>query len=182
MSRKYKFGDSGYLHFVSYAVVYWLDVFIRDEYRKIWIDSLRYCQQQKGLNVYGWCLMTSHAHLIISSETTSLANIIRDFKRYTSEQLHKAIRDNPQESRTEWLLWMCRRAGMKNSNNNNFQFWQQHNHPIQLMNHEIFMQKINYIHNNPVVAGFVERPEDWLYSSAYRFSENKGLIKLHYVD
>ncbi len=58
------------------------------------------------------------------------------------------------------------RAGKRNANNTDFQFWQQHNQPIVLDNNFLIDQKVEYIHNNPVEAGFVEKPEDWKYSSA----------------
>lgn len=122
MSRKYKFYEQDRLYFVSYSLVYWLDIFIREEYRNIWIKSVEYCQKEKGLEVYGWCLMTSHVHMIIGSEKMPMQDIMRDLKKHTSKELHKAISEHPQESRKEWLLWMCERAGKKNSNNNNFQF------------------------------------------------------------
>ncbi len=65
MSTKYKIRDQQKLYFVSFAVAYWLDVFIRNEYRLILLDSLRYCQKNKDLELYPWCIMTSHVHLII---------------------------------------------------------------------------------------------------------------------
>ena len=168
-------------YFISYAIVYWLDVFIREEYKQIWIDSIKYCQQNKGLEVFGWCLMSSHAHMIIRSEHQALEDIVRDFKKHTSLQIRQAIENNPQESRKEWLLWMLKRAAGKNSNNTAFQFWQQHNHPIELNSNEKFLQKLTYIHNNPVAAGFVKQPQDWIYSSANGYENNTGLLKLHYA-
>jgi len=65
--------------------------------------------------------------------------------------------------------------------NNDWQFWQQHNKPIQILDNEMFHQKLTYIHNNPVEAGFVERAEDWLYSSAGNFYGKKGSIELSYI-
>lgn len=106
MSRKYKFRDQDKLHFVSFSVVYWIDVFTRDQYRQVLLESLRYCIQHKGLEVYGYCIMTSHVHLIIGSQQEPLQNIMRDLKSYTSTQLKKAIQDIPQESRKEWMLWL----------------------------------------------------------------------------
>jgi putative transposase len=53
---------------------------------------------------------------------------------------------------------MFGRAGKKNVRNNDFQFWQQHNHPIELNTNEMMDQKLDYIHNNPVTAGFVLAP------------------------
>ena len=102
MSRKYKFGDNDKLYFISYAVVYWIDVFVRKEYREIIIDSWKYCQQHKGLEIYGWVIMPSHVHLIIGSNKEKLDGIVRDMKSYTSTQPRKCITDYTGESRKEW--------------------------------------------------------------------------------
>jgi REP element-mobilizing transposase RayT len=177
MSRKYKFINPKGIYFISFSVVYWIDVFIRDEYKSIMLDSWKYCMQNKGLEISAWCIMTSHVHMIISSKNEKLENILRDMKSFTSTQLRKAINENNQESRKDWMLWMMERAGKKNSNNNNFQFWQQHNQPIELFSNEVIDQKLNYIHNNPVEAGFVDTPEKYLYSSAIDYAGGKGLIE-----
>ncbi len=181
MSRKYKFGDSDKLYFISFAVVNWIDVFVRKEYKDVVIESWKYCREKKGLEIYGWVIMPSHIHMIISSEENKLEDIIRDMKSHTSTTMRKQITENATESRREWMLWMMERAGKKNGNNNDWQFWQQHNKPIQLLNDEMFHQKLTYIHNNPVEAGFVEKAEDWLYSSAGNFYGKKGLIELSYI-
>ena len=61
------------------------------------------------------------------------------------------------------MLWMMEQAGKKNSNNRGFQFWQQDNHPIELITPPDTHQKLDYLHYNPVEAGFVQHPEDYLY-------------------
>ena len=184
MSRKYRFGDQQHLHFVTFTTIHWIDVFIREEYREILVNSIKYCQNNKGLEVYGYCFMTSHIHMILGTSGTSLLEgVVRDMKSFTSTQMHRIL-ENPiahQESRKEWMLWMMKRAGTKNSNNNDFQFWQQHNHPIEIWSPEVFDQKLDYIHMNPVVSGFVENPEDWRYSSAVNYSGRKGIIDIVYA-
>jgi putative transposase len=182
MSRKYKFNNPDGMYFVSFAVVYWIDVFVRRTYKDVLIESLKFCQKNKGLRVHAWCIMSSHVHLIISSEGDLLQDIIRDYKSYTATQLRKAIEENQQESRKEWMLWMMQRAAKKNSNNNDFQFWQQHNKPIELFTKKVIQQKLDYIHNNPVVEGIVEQPEEYVYSSAKDYAEMKGLIDLYKID
>lgn len=181
MSRKYKFGDSNKLYFISFAVVYWIDLFIRKEYKEIILDSWRYCQSEKGLEIYGWCIMTSHVHMIVGSNDRPLDKIIGEMKSYTSRMLRKMIAQHPEESRRQWMTLMMEKAGTQNSNNNEWQLWQQHNKPIELFNADIFYQKLEYIHKNPVVAGFVEMEEDYLYSSARDYYKKKGLIELSYI-
>jgi len=178
MSNKYKFNDNTKLYFVSFAVVYWIDLFVRNEYRDIVLDSLKYCQRHKGLDVYAWCIMTSHVHLIIGSETNKLQDIMRDFKAYTSHALRKCIEAHERESRKEWIVWMMRRAGLQNSSNKDWQLWQQDSHPVQLFNDEITKQKLEYLHNNPVIAGFVNKAEEYMYSSAADYYGKGGLLDI----
>ena len=182
MSRKYKFKDNDKLYFVTFAVINWIDVFIREEYKGIILDSWKYCMQNKGMELYGWCIMTSHIHMIIGSHADKLERIMQNMKRHTSEELHRAIQNNPQESRREWMLGMMEKAGRENSNNINFQLWQQQNNPIELSNQKMAWQKLEYIHQNPVKAGFVEKPEDYLYSSARNYNGIKGLIDIDLLD
>jgi len=140
MGRKYTIADSTRLHFVSFATVNRIDVFVRRIYCEIVVDSLKFCMDNKGLELYAWCIMSSHVHLIISSEKDDLRMILRDLKRHTSKTILKTIEENVQESRREWMLWMFARAGKRNPNNEIYQFWQQNNHPIQLSTHEMLMQ------------------------------------------
>ena len=153
MSRKYKFWDSNRMYFISFATVNWIDVFTRNEYKDEIIKSWRHCQQKKGLEIYAWCIMPSHLHMIIGSHDKPLEDIVRDMKSHTSSQLKKLIKEHPQESRREWMTWMFERAGKKNSNNTDWQFWQQHNKPIEIVNQKMFAEIVFYIHQNPVVSG-----------------------------
>ena len=84
MSTKYKFKDQSQLYFVSFAVVYWIDLFVRNEYKQIMLNSWEYCKAQKGMELYGWCIMSSHVHMIIGSSENKLENIMRDMKKHTS--------------------------------------------------------------------------------------------------
>ena len=178
MSERYKVRDSQQLYFVSFATVNWIDVFTRRLYNDIFVDSLRYCQQHKGLELYAWCLMTNHAHLIISSEAENLSGILRDLKRHTAKEVLRAIEENGQESRREWMLWLFERAGQHNAHNTKYQFWQQSNHPIELPSTDLRQQRLAYLHRNPVAAGFVDTPEDFLYSSARNYAGRPGLLEV----
>ena len=176
MSRKYKFGESTGAYFISFATVYWIDVFTRDIYFSVIIEYLDYCRKNKGMEIYGYCIMPSHIHLIFRSAEADPSGLIRDFKGFTSRKMLKTIEENIQESRKELLLWMFEKAGKKNSNVKNQQFWQQNNKPIELWSLKVFEQKLNYIHNNPVIFGFVTNPIDWKYSSARNYGNNDDTI------
>ncbi len=102
-------------------------------------------------------------------------------KRYTSNRLQELLSQNTTESRKEWILWMMEKAAKDSSNVEKRQFWQHHNKPIELWSPEVINQKVDYIHNNPVEAGFVSEPWHWKYSSAIDYSGGKGLIEIDLI-
>lgn len=165
------------LYFVSFAVVGWLDVFIRNEYKDLLLESLEFCQKSKGMEIHAWCIMTSHVHLIFRSiDNQKPELLLGDFKRFTSRSIIKAIKENPRESRKEFLLDYFKKEALKGSNTSNFQFWLHDNKPIELWSNEVIQQKNNYIDNNPVEEGIVFRPEDYKFSSAPDYAGERGLL------
>ena len=179
----YKIRNQAAIHFITFAVAEWVDVFTRKGYRDIVLESLKYCQSEKGLLLHCWCIMSNHLHLILSAKNHDLSDILRDFKKFTSKQIIEAIQSNDHESRKDWMLKIFREEGMKNSRNKNYQFWRQDNQPQELYSPAFIFQKINYTHNNPVEAGIVERAEHYLYSSAkdYFFTKKCGLLDLMFL-
>ena len=99
MSRNYKFHNPEGVYFVSFAVVEWIDVFTRNEYKDILLESLGFCQKNKGLEIFAWCIMTNHMHLVFRSVGENKPeDLLGDFKRFTSNAIVHAIIDNPKES------------------------------------------------------------------------------------
>lgn len=179
MSRAYKFHKPDGLYFITFATVGWVDVFTRRDYKDIVVASLRFCQQEKGLLLFAWVIMSNHVHLIAeAAEGAKLQDIIRDLKKYTSKQITKAIKEHPGESRGEWMLKIFREAGAANSNSKDFQFWQQHNKPIELATNKMIDRYMNYLHENPVKAGCVELAEDYVYCPGPAIAGKPGLLKL----
>jgi putative transposase len=170
--RGYKIDDQEAVHFITCTVHQWVDVFTRRIYVDVLLDSIRYCQKNKGLEVYAWVVMSNHIHLIVRSQTGQLSNTIRDFKKYTSRQLIEAIKNNPMESRKDWLLWLFRKE-------EGSWFWEEGFHPEEIRTTDFFRSKVDYIHFNPVRAGIVEKEEEYLLSSCGDFyATRKGLLDL----
>ena len=165
-------------YYLTTTVVNWVDIFTRPIYRHIIIDSLKYCQNEKGLILYAWCLMSNHLHWIVGSESKkyNLSDIIRDFKKYTSKKIINEIISNPSESRKDWLLKIFKEATKYNPKNKYYKFWQDGNDAKILTTNRFIDQKINYIHQNPVVAEIVEKSTEYVYSSAKNYADEKGLI------
>jgi putative transposase len=154
------------LFFVTLTITNWIDVFTRRLYNDFIIENLNWCQQNKKLNIYAYVIMTNHIHMVANVTDGSLGDVLRDFKTYTSKELVKMIKSNPTESRKEWMLKKFEIAGKYNPLNVNHQFWQNGNYPVLLYSPAVIDQKIDYIHENPVRAGFVGSAHEFWYSSA----------------
>ena len=167
------------LHFLTHTVVDWIDVFTRRELADVIVYSLNYCIEKKGLEVYVWCLMPSHLHMIARAAEKSendLSSIMRDFKKFTSKKIVDQISEIG-ESRKEWML------NHFQTGSDSYQFWQEGMRPIELFKRKFTNQKMDYIHNNPVVAGIVREPQDYLLSSAADYYLNrKGLVRICYIE
>lgn len=164
-------------------MVEWVDVFTKEEYRDILVESIVWCQKEKGLLLHSWFLMSNHMHLVISATNNNPSDILRDFKKYTAKKIINARTENLQESRKDWMLKIFKSAGEGNSRNSTYQFWRQDNHPKEMWSEKFTDQKLEYIHNNPVKAGIVDKAEEYIYSSArdYYYGKNCGLLKLVFL-
>jgi REP element-mobilizing transposase RayT len=150
VSTKYKVRDQEKLHFITITVIDWVDLFTRPTLKHVIVDSLKYCIKNKGLEINAFVLMPSHMHLIVKSNGKhKLETIIRDFKKYTSKEIIKTIKEYP-ESRREWLLNKFSYAANRINKGVNYKVWKDGFHPVELSTTEMIEQRLNYIHNNPV--------------------------------
>ena len=172
MGFAYHIKNQSGVHFVTFTVHQWADVFTRSAYTDILIESLKFCQKEKGLTIYAWVIMSNHCHLIISAKNDNLSDVIRDFKKFTSKAIYHAIETNPIESRKDWLLKVLKYE-------DRIWFWEEGYHGEEIFSQTFFETKLNYIHFNPVRAGIVEKEEEYLNSSAgdfYGIREGKLIL------
>jgi REP element-mobilizing transposase RayT len=153
-------------YFLTLTVIDWIDVFTRREYNDFIIENLAFCQQHKNLNIYAYVIMTNHIHMVANVTDGSLGEVLGRFKGHTSKKLFEIIANNKLESRRDWMIKAFERAGKYNPLNENHQFWQNGNYPVLLYSPAVIDQKIDYIHENPVRAGFVGAAHEFWYSSA----------------
>jgi REP element-mobilizing transposase RayT len=180
MGEAYQIRDQEMPYFLTFQVVGWADVFSRKDYRDFILENLTYCRKEKGLYLFGYVIMTNHVHLVVQQKDGKLSEWVRDFKKFTSKKLLKMVLENPQESRREWLKFIFAYHAKFNKRSGDLQFWTHDNHAIELYRPEMVESRMTYIHENPVRAGIVEKPEEYLFSSARNYSGLKGLIEVDY--
>nr|WP_246000370.1 transposase [Pontibacter diazotrophicus] len=142
------------------------------------MDALRFCQEKKGLRLHAWCLMSNHLHLITSAaDDKNLSDILRDFKQFTSRKIITAIQEEP-ESRKQWLLHRFEFAARQNPKVRHYKLWQDGNEAKELHSNAFLEQKLDYIHQNPVRAEWVNEPEHYRYSSASCYAGESKLLEI----
>jgi len=179
MRNGYVIRDQQGVYYMTFTVVGWIDIFSRQLYRDIFIESLKYCQQNKGLHLHAYVIMSNHVHLVVSvDEKNGISNFVRDCKKFTSKEIISSIEHNQIESRRDWMLHQFKYFASRHSRNERYQLWDHDNHFIELTSSAFTQQKIDYIHNNPVRAGLVYKPEDYIYSSASNYAGIDQIIDI----
>jgi REP element-mobilizing transposase RayT len=175
MPTGYRIQDQQGLYYLTLQVVEWIDVFTRQSYKDIIIENLRFCQQNKRFTIFAYVIMSNHVHMLVQSETGKLSETIRDFKSYTSKVILNQV-ESGNESRKEWMLDVFAKAALKHERNSKYQFWTHENHSEHIYSNKFIAQKIEYIHANPVRAGIVFKPEDYIYSSAKNYAGLENIL------
>ena len=169
MSTGYQIEDQNSPYFLTFQIVDWIDLFTRKIYKDILIDSFKFSIENIGFQLFAYVIMSNHIHIIANSGEGKLSDTIRDIKKYTSKRIIETLNEI-QESRREWILERFKFNASQRKSNKNFQVWTHENHAILLYSNEFIRDKIEYIHNNPVKAGIVEKTEDYLYSIARNYA------------
>jgi putative transposase len=160
---RYRAYDDAYPHFLTCTVVGWLPVFTRPDAAEIVFNSWRFLADAGRLKIFGYVILENHLHLIASS--TALSDQIAAFKSFTARQILDHLRSRGEEAILDQLRWFRE----KHKTDRWQQFWQEGSHPQQINGDEMMLQKLEYIHNNPVRRGYVSLPEHWRYSSASNY-------------
>ncbi|SMO76065.1 REP-associated tyrosine transposase [Gracilimonas mengyeensis] len=169
---RYKFHQNYYPYFITSSTVGGLPLFMNPFISKIILDALCYLQNENGVSLYGYVIMPNHLHLI--AEDKELSGKLRAFKSFTG----RTIVDYLLEKDSKSILRQLDSNKLKNHRDSDHQVWQEGLHPKQIFSSKMFNQKMQYIHLNPVNAGFVENPAHWRLSSAINYQGDRGVIPI----
>jgi len=156
-------------------VVNWIPVFGNPQLAQIVLDSLLFLIQNKRITLHGYVLMENHLHGIATGE--HLIKEIGLFKSFTA----RSIIDFCEKNSNNWLLSQFKLNKLKHKTEQEYQVWQEGDHPQMIFNEEVLIQKLEYIHYNPVKRGYIEDPAHWCYSSYKDYTEGKGLLPIEII-
>ena len=173
MSRsRYRIWERGQPHFLTCTVVEWLPVFSRPEAAEIVLNSWRFLQAHNRLTLYGYVIMENHLHLVASAP--DLVAEMQAFKSFTARQIIDFLESRADRRMLQMLEWYKAR----HKGQSRYQLWQEGSHPQMIQGEEMLLQKLEYMHNNPVRRGYVDDPAHWRYSSARNYLGQPGLIEV----
>jgi REP-associated tyrosine transposase len=136
-----------------------LPVFRKDGINKVMCEALNEAQNSGGFLIFAYAIMPDHLHLLTNQPRTS-AEVLRYLKGITARRVIDYLKVNQYES----SLAKLRHEEWKREHTHSL--WQQEKNVFSVFSESMFMQKVNYIHLNPVRAGLVERAIDYRWSSA----------------
>ena len=182
MSTKYKATTLGETYFITTTTVGWIDVFTRLRQKYVIINALKHCQKERNLEIYAYCLMSNHLHMLCkASGEETLAEVMRDFKKFTSKKIVQTMIEYP-ESRREWMLSYFKKACAHLKRKQQFKVWQDGYHAEHIFSNKFIRQKVNYIHWNPVKDKIVSEPENYFFSSARNYAELDSELEVIRLD
>lgn len=169
---RYKIYEPTHPHFITCTILHWIPIFTRTETTDIIFDSLKYLQKTDNLKLYAYVILENHLHLIISSD--DIAKTMRKFKAHTAKEILKLLQENNVTTILEQLAFY-KKAHKKETT---YQLWQEGIQPKLIGSDTMMIEKINYIHQNPVKRGYIDEAKHWRYSSARDYEDEIGLIEV----
>ncbi|QIZ73474.1 REP-associated tyrosine transposase [Oxynema aestuarii] len=163
-------------HFVTCTVVNWLPLFSQIEIAQIILDSLQFMQDNRRLDLYGYVIMENHLHLLVSA--ANLSKEMGNFKSFTARSIINWL----QKNNFHQLLKQLKIYKLQYKTEQEYQVWQEGFHPQAIFSDEVFRQKLEYIHNNPLRRGYVDHPAHWRYSSYRNYIGEPGVLSLDKID
>ncbi|MFZ4621456.1 MAG: REP-associated tyrosine transposase [Bacteroidota bacterium] len=167
---RYKIYHKDQPHFLTMTVVEWIPLFMDRQIAAILLRSLEFLQKERSLTIYAYVIMENHLHIIASN--SCLNKTIKEFKSYTARSIVDYLlgkRSFPVLKKLEW-------AKLPHKIHSTHQVWQEGSHPQEIISETMLLQKIGYIHNNPIRRGYIDEPAQWRYSSARNYDGKDGLL------
>lgn len=169
---RYKIYNDRQPLFLTLTVVEWIPLFMNPEIVTLLYESLRFVQKERSVTLYAYVIMENHLHLIASA--SELGKTIKECKSFTA----RTIIDHLKGRNAIPLLKKLERAKLSHKKASDYQLWQEGSHPEEIYSERMLIQKIEYIHANPVRRGYVDEPTHWRYSSARNYEGMEGLIEV----
>ncbi len=161
-----RFHHSGQSHFVTFCCYHRRQLLTTDESRRIFESALERVRRSFRLQVYGYVVMPEHVHLLLSEpQEDSCSDRTAPLKPKDGLNGPPVLLCEPQQDTLADALKSLKQGVSRRLIGDAEHFWQKRYYDFNIRNYPQFVEKLRYIHRNPVNPGLCERPEDWEWSS-----------------
>ena len=169
---RYKIYEPTHPHFITCTILHWIPIFTRTQTTDIIFASLKYLQKNDNLKIHAYVILENHLHLVVQSD--DIAKSMAKFKSFTAREIINYLKEQNAKSILEQLAFYKKAHKVDRE----FQLWQEGIQPKLIQSDKMMIERINYIHNNPVKRGYVDEAKCWCYSSARDYDGICGLIEV----
>ena len=169
---RYKIYEPTHPYFITCTVLHWIPIFTRTQSTDILFDSLKFLQKSDNLKITAYVILENHLHMIVSSD--DISKTMAKFKSYTAKELINLLKKSNAKTILEQLAFYKKAHKTETT----YQVWQEGIQPKLIVDEKMMIDRINYIHNNPIKRGYVEEAKHWRYSSARDYEGINGLIEI----
>ncbi len=159
-------------HFVTCTILHWLPIFTRVQSTQIIFDTIKFLQNKDNLKIYAYVILENHLHMVLSSD--DLHKTMQSFKQYTAKQILELLKQENAKTILDQLMFYKK----ANHKDKTYQVWEEGYQPKLIQDDKTMVQKINYIHQNPLKRGYVDEAWHWRYSSARDYEGMSGLVEI----
>jgi len=160
--------ERGQLLFITTSTYRRNRLFSCQRFCTTFVDVLRQRREETGFRLMGWVLMPDHFHLLIRPEPPeATVRFMQELKKRSAQQIIAALARNQNHPRCRNLLSRLRLPPTVHSDSY-YRLWQRRYLPFNVFTDRKQLQKLDYMHNNPVTARLVPSPHQWPWSS-FRF-------------
>ncbi len=161
------FDIEGHAHFITFSCYHHLPMLGRDKCKRIVLGHLNMLSRTHQVGVVGYVVMPDHVHALVRPIATGLlSTFIQQWKRMTSDAILEFLKLGTPQDTTPFADRVRDSAGK-------IHVWQKRYYPFNVFTIEKAVEKLEYMHNNPVKAGLVNDPCDWPWSTASHFLKGK---------
>lgn len=173
--RGYKFYENEYPYFLTCMLIDGIPLFNDTEVADIVIDSLNYAQKNLNMKIYCYVIMNNHFHMIAKGD--DLSKYMHSIKSYTAKMILNSLKARNRI----FFLSQLKKAKKQYKTKTEYQVWDEGSHPIIVNSRAKMARMMDYIHQNPVKAGYVESAKHWRYSSYVNYIGVAGLIDVDII-
>ncbi|MBN2815694.1 MAG: transposase [Campylobacterales bacterium] len=172
---RYKIYEPTYPHFITCTLLNWIPLFTNQESVEIILSSLQHLQKSDNMKIYSYVILENHLHLIASSDY--IHKTMQKFKSFTAKELLKLLQQRNITTILEQLAFYKK----AHKTQTEYQVWQEGIHAKLISSEGMMIEKINYMHNNPIKRGYVDEASHWRHSSARDYEGVSGLLEVERI-